>query len=110
VARRRAVENSAGSGANIFRRRRFFGVSPRHSVKTQINAITSKRPWLRVLFTSDSAQWRIQTVYQGEGGIHGERAEQRFYQETKPRPQKLANIIDRLTPALATHAANKMTN
>jgi len=24
----------------------------------------------------------------------------RFSQETKPRPQKLANIIDRLTPAL----------
>jgi len=24
----------------------------------------------------------------------------RFYQETNPRPQKLANIIDRLTPAL----------
>jgi len=23
----------------------------------------------------------------------------RFSQETKPRPQKLANIIDRLTPA-----------
>jgi len=24
---------------------------------------------------------------------------QRFHRETKPRPQKLANIIDRLTPA-----------
>jgi len=26
----------------------------------------------------------------------------RFFQETKPRPQKLANIIDRLTPALGS--------
>jgi len=33
---RRAVENSAGGGANIFRRRR--GSSQRHSVNTQINA------------------------------------------------------------------------
>ena len=32
----------------------------------------------------------------------------RFSQETKPRPQKLANIIDRLTPALASSSTTRL--
>jgi len=34
----------------------------------------------------------------------------RFSQETKPRPQKLANIIDRLTPALDVKSYNVLYN